>query len=349
MSEISLEIALEELANSSENAEEFLDNYKSTKRYLNNNMYPWVQANCSWFTDHGEKHIDSVMYQASRLLENEIREPGQGDIDELDIFILLMAILWHDVGMIAHRAEHERISTEVSEQFSRIAYPNTSIKRVVEDVVKAHRKQTGLDIPQKDTSFTLSGKVYKIYPKALAGIVRFADEISETQERVSGDNWVVNQVPDESKIFWRYAQSIQACYPDLNGQSIQMNIELSQERATERNPCPESIEDKADEENTISVIEYIICRLEKLANELAYCERYFNRYVEIRGVEVALTVRDQNQDIIDEIDIELGATGLTSKETYPNVSIYEDFFDQHTEWKPEVLGETTTIEGTNDS
>lgn len=337
MSEVTLETALEDLGEESDNAEELFAQYIQTKRYLEDEMYPWVQAECSWYTDHGEQHINSVINQASRLLRDELRNPEEGELNELDIFVLLTGILWHDVGMIVNRSEHDRISTEVSGRFQDMAFPSTGVKGTVDDIIKGHRNRSGLDIPQKNTSFNIHSRVYTLYPKALAGILRFADEISETQERVSGDSWVRSTVPEESQIFWRYAQSIQGCYPDINGKSIRMNIELTNEDASKMYPCPDPFAQRANADNEISLMEYLICRLEKLVNELAYCERYFNRYVEIREVELSLTIRDGERDIIKEINETLGATGLTTKGTYPDVTIYDDFFDAYSDWRPENL------------
>ncbi|WP_420181837.1 HD domain-containing protein [Haloarcula sp. KBTZ06] len=342
--ETGLEQALISAAEDSENAAGFLEQYKQTKRYLENEMYPWVQSNCSWYTDHGEQHITAVMNQASRLLKNELRDLDEGDLNELDLFILLTGILWHDVGMIIDRSEHERISTEVNSRFRDIAFPSTSIKATTDDIIKGHRHQAGLNIPKKSATFNIKGGVYKIYPKSLAGILRFADEISETQERVSGDTWVRETVPEESEIFWRYAETIQGCHPHLNAKAINLNIEVSFERATEMYPCPGSFEERRNENGEISLIEYIICRLEKLVNELSYCERYFNRYAEIREANVEITIRDDSNNIIKEINETLAAAGLTTKGNYPNINIYDEFFEEYSEWKPHQLPESDQID-----
>ena len=337
MSEVTLESALKEHGKNSDNAEEFLMQYQQTKLYLEREVYPWVQANCSWYTDHGNQHVDAVINQASRLLKNELRDLDEGDLNELDIFALLTGILWHDVGMIVDRSEHDRISTDIFDELQKVGPTSPGVKRVIEDIIKAHRNETGLDIPQKNTSFNIQGNVYKIYPKALAGILRFADEISETQERVSGDMWVSDSVPEESRIFWHYAQTIQSCYPDINGKAIKVNVGIGVEDATQMYPCPSSFETRGDSNGEISLIEYTICRLEKLINELAYCERYFNRYVEIRDVELKLTIRDEDQIITQEIEETLGAAGLTKIGTYPSVSIYDEFFNEYSECRPEKL------------
>lgn len=332
-----LEQTLVDLAEESNNASEFLGYYKQTKNHLEDEMYPWVQSNCNWFTDHGKQHITAVINQSSRLLKNELRDIDSGDIDELDIYALLTAILWHDVGMIVHRADHERISTEVADEFKDIAFPTTAIKATIDDIVKAHRNESGLDIPQRSSDFNYNGEVYKIYPKSLAAILRFADEISETQERVSGSSWVRSTVPHESRIFWRYAETIQGCYPDLNGKTVKMNIELDSEQAVTKYLCPDSFENRQDDNEEITLIEYVVCRLEKLVNELTYCERYFNRYTEMREVEVDITVRGESNDIEKGIKETLAASGLTSTDSYPNLNIFEEFFDQHNQWRPSQL------------
>lgn len=337
MSEATLEEALNRLAEDSENAQEFLREYEQTRSYLEREIYPWVQSNCSWFTDHGRQHIDAVINQASRLLEDELRNFDDTDLTELDIFILLISTLWHDVGMIVDRSQHDQISADVFDEIQTMGAMAPNVKRVINDIIKAHRGETGIEIPQKNTSFTINGEIYKIYPKSLAGIVRFSDEISETQERVSSDRWVRESVPPESQIFWRYAQTIQSCYPLLNGKAIKIVISMEVDDAIEMYSCPDPFEHRGDENGKISLIQYLICRLEKLVNELAYCERYFNRYVEIRDIELTLTIRGSDQTIMHEIKETLGAAGLTKMGTYPSVTIYEEFFNQYSSCKPNNL------------
>lgn len=332
-----LEKTLVELSEESDNADHFLTQYKQSKRHLENEVYDWVQSECNWFTDHGDQHISAVMHQASRLLENELRNFHDEDLTELDVYLLLTTTLWHDVGMIMDRTTHEEISTEVSDRFVEMAFPTGSIKAAADDIIKAHRKKDGLDIPQKSADFNYNNEVYKVYPKALAGILRFADEISETQERVSGDSWIQSIVPSDSEIYWRYAQTIQGCYPHLNGKSVNINIEMEYDRAIKKYPCPDSFESRSDDDGEICLIEYVVCRLEKLVNELSYCERYFNRYVEIRDVELDMTIRDDSNNILKDIDETISASGLKTKGNYPNVEIYDRFFEEYTVCKPDQL------------
>jgi hypothetical protein len=41
--------------------------YETMKGYLEKHHYPWVQANCPYFTDHGKAHITAVIHSASEL------------------------------------------------------------------------------------------------------------------------------------------------------------------------------------------------------------------------------------------------------------------------------------------
>jgi hypothetical protein len=41
--------------------------FDKLKEHLVKHHYPWVQANCRWFTDHGEIHVAAVMHSASEL------------------------------------------------------------------------------------------------------------------------------------------------------------------------------------------------------------------------------------------------------------------------------------------
>jgi len=72
-----------------------LKKYVAVEDYLKTEYYPWIQANCPFFTDHGEPHIESVE-EAIRLLLRRQLDPKDLSLSPIDLFLLLSAAIWHD-------------------------------------------------------------------------------------------------------------------------------------------------------------------------------------------------------------------------------------------------------------
>lgn len=328
-----LEEALEDLAENNERAEQLWHNYVNVKNYLEGNYYQWISDNCPYFTDHGKGHIDAVKRKASALLENHLEAPEEGDLSEVDIFLLLMGILWHDVAMVSEREGHADAVDEFTDQVDELGFSsNISLRRIVETISKAHSGKRGLMKPRKPFTWEVEGVNYDIDPRSLAAILRFADEISDTQSRVSSAEIVIDQVPEENRLYWDFARTVRGCKPVLLREQIAVNIELDYEDRVRTYPCPDRFKDRgADGE--ISLIEYIICRLEKMNNERAYCDPEFRNYATIRKVEARITLFKDGQPCEETEEI-LSNGGFRRKEKYPDITLFDAFFEEHDDWKP---------------
>lgn len=328
---------LEEKAECNELAEELYHSYKNTYRYLESEYYGWIQSNCPHFTDHGERHIQTVINKSGEILEDELKSENIGALNFVEIYVLLASIIWHDVGMVQDRGKHENFPTKISEDITETLFPNTGIQRLVSRIVKSHTGNTALSIPTSKGSVTLGHQTFDLHPKAIAAVLRFADEISENQERVSRAAAVFEEVPEESKIYWEYAKSITAISVELARDRVVVNFELDKEQATTKYPCPDKYVTRSDDENRISVIEYIVCRLEKMNNEKVYCAPEFRRYAYIREIQAKFRVFDEDGHEFEEFSQELGEGGVKKTDQYPDIHIYEDFFNENGDLKPSTI------------
>lgn len=332
-----LESHLDKLAADDGVADYLIENFKSVHRYLEEDYYRWVQANCSHFTDHGEHHIKTVISQASALLEEHIEDPDEGELSAVDVYLLLSAIIWHDVGMVKHRAGHEEAVTEFTEEVKRMAFPNPGVQGVIERIVKAHTGgDHALQIPKRKENITIKHRSYTVYSRALAAILRFADELAENPGRVSSS--IFSTVPEESKIFWKYSESIKGINPQPRRQRINVDVELGIDDAVSQFICPDKYEDRAVD-GEISLIEYIVCRLEKMNSEKTYCAPEFKRFVDISEIDARITILDGDRNEIAEVNEILRDTGLKGEKQYQQVRIFDDFFAEHSSLKPESLEE----------
>jgi hypothetical protein len=331
----SLEQVLILLAEKDEDAKQLLPRYQAMKLYLEKEYYPWIQATCPYYTDHGAGHVNSVISAASGLLERHLDPKGLG-LNAIEIFLLLAAILWHDVGNAVGRDGHADRIPEMTAEIKKLGFPDPAIHRIVVEIAKAHAGSDGLSKARSEADCAVARTV-TVYPRALAAIVRFADEISENRSRISLA--LISQVPPESQIFWQFANCITASRPDPSRERVVLTIEVPDVAAPQRFPCPNALLHRADTSKQMSVIQYLISRLEKMNNERAYCEPEFrSRYVTVREIVVRLSIVADTQLLNGyELEFALAGSGLAEQANYPSIDVFDRFFAQHPNWQPEAI------------
>lgn len=334
--EFTMEVELNRRAKNNKDASDLWHRYKTMKSYLEKEYYPWVQANCPFFTDHGKQHIQSVIEVAGLLLNKHLSCNGKSELSSLDLFLILSGILWHDVGNVYGRSGHAGHVAEMTEKIKTLGFPNPEIHRLVVEISRAHAGKEGLNIPRPEADCAISSQIYTIYPRALAAIVRFADEISENQSRIS--HALLPDVPNSSRIYWEYAKCISASRPDLARERVIVTITMQHDKVTAQFTCPD-FRDRVNDTGQMSLIEYVLCRLEKMNNERAYCAPEFRKYVSVREIAARFTIF-RGADRLEEYDLEVafGDFGL-HQPSYPNISLCDEFFDRNPSWKPASLME----------
>lgn len=328
-----LENELESRAGASnKEAESFWHKFKVMKEYLEREYYPWVQAKCPYYTDHGRVHIESVIQSASLLLSDCLSQEKDGHLSSLEIFIVLTAILWHDAGMVYGRSRHADQVVRVIDKIKEVCLQDLTISRIVTEIVKSHSGQQGLKIPKREEDCTgPSLGACTIYPKALAALVRFADEISENRSRISGA--ILPDIPKDQKIFWEYANCVTAARPDPARHRVVLSLEIPYDKAIQDYKC-KHFKDLAGSSGEISLIEYIVRRIEKMNNERAYCAPHFNKYVWIGEICVRFKITNGIPDLEGfEIEKIFGEPDSA----IPSIDIFERFFSENPEWRPDQL------------
>lgn len=328
----SLETELESRVAAGGDGQDFWNRYSTIKSYLASEYYPWIQANCPFFTDHGENHIHSVIRSASELLSGRLET-----LSPLDLFLLLCAILWHDAAMVHGRPDHATRSGTMIEQIKRLGFPDVTIQRLVADIAKAHGGPDGLSIPVYEQDCSTKNANYTVKPRALAALVRFADEISENRTRISTSLLEDGTVPADSLIYWEYASCIAASRADPGREYVVVSVEIERKLALTRHSCPPECNAYAAKDGTIAVIQYIISRLEKMNNELAYCAQEFSGYCPIRAIELRMKLFDGTSQVYgyDE-NVILTASGLATGR-YPKIDVFNVFFEERPHWIPENI------------
>ena len=117
--------------------------------------------------------------------------------------------------------------------------------------------------------------------------MRFADEVSENQTRISVP--LLPNVPDKSKMYsgnTRLHHGVLTRPREIAGRCY---IRHPFRQGATRDSFARTSLDRVGDDGRISLIEYIVCRLEKMNNERVYCSPYMH-YGSIRSVVARFTI-----------------------------------------------------------
>ena len=336
----SIEKILQEKAKVDTTAENLWCQYVAMKNYLSRQYYPWVQANCPYFTDHGQAHIESVIQSASQILSKSLQNSLPNVVlTSLDLYIMLCAIIWHDIGMVFERSRHSDKVKDIVDKIRELGFPDPSVSRLVLELVKAHEERNGLIIPEREQDCTINTRTCTVFPRALAAIVRFADEISENRSRISQGLLRNGKIPKKNLIHWEYANCLPASRADPYRERVVVTAEIEVDKAIAMYCCPEEYKQYSSDDKSISLIEYLVARLQKMNNERGYCAREFERYASIRKIEVRLKLIEGGQRVENYMDTFVLEDSGLDKDVYRQIEIFKGFFEQFPHWSPDRIKE----------
>jgi len=299
---------------------EYFQTYQKAKSLFNEKYYKNMEI-CSHldaehgtvFTKHNIEHIDDVITNAGYLLGLD-RPNASTTLNGFEAYLLLMAILVHDIGMYIERNGHEKRCEEIMMSHRSELGIGLAEAKLISKIAAAH---TGKDDKGKnrDTIAELFSRelTEEILhrDRAIAAIVRFADELSEHAKRAYA--FVENnpKVNDASKLRHAYCRSIANLKPSLSNQTITIEFSCSVEQAIKK------YKENEKNETTITLVEHIINALTKLEQEREYCTRYFAELTYISGITVCIEIyyigeHDLHKTII-EISEPIGESGYPGK------------------------------------
>lgn len=132
-------------------------------------------------TDHGPRHIRHVLENVFKLLE--------GDLDyfsPVELYILGMSVLFHDVGNLEGREDHNRRIAQFYDHVRRgseFAHEKALIVRIAAAHTGKARNGSSNTLADVPLSSHLNGE--PVRAREIAAIVRFADELAEGPQRTS--------------------------------------------------------------------------------------------------------------------------------------------------------------------
>jgi len=297
---------------------ELFERYCEILRHLREDVYPLIDAGLAGlsedqglYTLHGADHFDEVVRYAGELQGCKTgREPV--NLSAYELFALLVAIRIHDAGNMFGREGHERRAFQILRDMGDASGTDEFEKRIIADIAEAHGGRTPAG--SKDTIGHLrpAGEKYhsvKIRSRVLAAIVRFADEICESQSRAARKLLAADAIPKHNEVFHKYAECIKSV--TIEDGFVSLDYRFSVQDALRKWGKGGSRDDVEE----VFLQDEILTRLDKMMLERQYCARFMRDVCEVRGIVVSIEIHDENfQRVMDVIS-------LTSEdEGYPELA-----------------------------
>lgn len=311
--------------------EYYFDRYISIVNHLRSKVYPLVDAGLSalsedngLYTLHGQDHFDDVVRYAGLMLGCEKGSETLNMLTAYELYVLLLAIRMHDAGNMFGREGHEKRVFQMLKEMGHLSGSDDFEKRFIADISEAHGGKT-VD-GNKDTIGRLPNKkMYgsaEIRPRALAALVRFADEICESRSRAAEVLLQDNAVPKKNEIFHKYASSIKS----INVRPVENEIKIGFAFGVEDAMRKWGKGVSAGKIEDVFLWEEILDRLDKMFLERQYCSRHMSELCQLDRLRINVEIFDPKYQTVKEIRIS------NEEEGYPeNVkSLRQKYFDGDT-------------------
>lgn len=282
------EAALETLNDTVSHSHQFFENYQIVRTYFCKEIYPNIAKIEPNLSEHGESHIQDVLLNTYSLVEDSLVS-GQIKYETyspLELYVLCMSILVHDIGNIHGRSGHEKKLTEIFNPtlFNTI---DRSEMKIIIDIAKAHGGKG--DTLSKLSIDQLYGN--PINSPCIAALVRFADELAEGPQRTSQYMIRKGLINNDSIAYHHYASILKKPAIMQNNIILEYNVVINAYTATELE----------------SLLKITYSRIEKLNYERIYCGQYSENIQKLKKVIVKMTFFE-NVDSFDPIDIDSNLT-----------------------------------------
>lgn len=249
----------------------FVDNVLDEITQLSNSV------DNSMLTDHGPKHIRMVINKASMIIKEASIE-----IDRYEVYLLLVAIMVHDIGNATGRAGHEKKINDIWQLvFGRLGFDELD-KHIAFEIASVHG---GKIAGSKDTISTLEHslkwKNATVRPRFLAAILRLADEMAEDRHRSNKLGVMLNNIKKSAEAYHYYAYALHSFVVDVNASELSISLAAVSSYFEKRIG-------KDDRETTL--LEEIFSRTLKSFYEAIYCSRFLEGKIIINKVRVKIDI-----------------------------------------------------------
>ena len=235
-------------------------------------------------TDHGPKHIRNVFDNAWQLLGSDVcaGKDSRVALNTNELYFLALGILFHDLGNIHGRKEHNRHLQASYTAAKRAGVESNKLteKRHLFAIVEAHCGQTRDG--STDTLRRLEPKGlfmgHQVDCQRVGAILRLADELAEGPQRASRFLQKHFPIDRDSQVYHDYANVTQIAIDRPNERLVlEYEIEI----------CPEDWNSAFDETRLTRLIECCYNRAVKLDLERKYNRHYCSLLRPFKQTEIS--------------------------------------------------------------
>lgn len=300
---------------SPDHRDDLFSRYIAILKYLEIKVYPFVDAGLAAlseengiYTLHNKDHFDEVVKYAGELLGCISGKEIFDGLNAYELFVLLVAIRIHDAGNMYGRENHEKRAYQILQQAGEAAVTDNYECRFISDIAKAHG---GLapDNSKDTISKTLSemeayGNV-DFHPRIIAAIVRFADEICESQSRAAEKLLSSGKINKKNEVFHKYASSIKSVrvnHIKSNVTRYASPIEIRLKFDVNVNDCLRTWgKTEKGEVKQVYLIDEIFNRLEKMILERRYCNHFMREVCNVVSIVAKIKIYEEieNNGIVE--------------------------------------------------
>jgi hypothetical protein len=292
---------------------EYFLSYYLQKTSLINHYFPHIPEELKGFSDHGYKHVKNILQLQQKILisnvpflENLIYKDEDDEIPEnsalnfYELYLLLSATLWHDVGNLIERFHHNEHIPAVENDIHPY-FIDKDIKAYVLQIAKAHTGADGvrIQIPLPISCYCNE----QISCQFIGALLRFTDELDEGQNRLDMSYYerLGGKIEKHQKIFWEVCNCIKRINP--NPKSFNIEIDANIEKKDIWTKYPKLLnEGKSNEcEIEVCVIDELIYRVNKMNIERMNYMGYVQKLLEFKNISLNLNIIDGANSKTDKI------------------------------------------------
>lgn len=250
----------------------YITYYNMVKEYFCTQLYKDIAKVEPDLTDHGSEHIKNVLQNAFSLVKHS-------NLNGIELYVLCMSILVHDIGNLDGRIEHEKKLRKYFNKTNFKTLDNDHIKFI--SLIASKHGGKDCDTIGSVSSYSLD-RTY-VRSQEIAAIVRFADELAEGKQRCSSILLEEYKISPESEIYHQYAEVLKP--PCISKDTIILEFVIDLDKI---------------KTNLQELLQVIFRRIEKLNNERIYCSHYCQSIQNINKVTISLKFYEA--DNFDEIE-----------------------------------------------
>ncbi len=283
----------------------YYETYLAVKWRLEKSYFPFIRDFQPFYTDHGITHVNRVLEKIYGFLYPHLPVGGAGRdliFDKENLYILMNAVLWHDVGNIYGRNGHQNNINNIFSEIKSFLYDDLHRELIIK-IAQGHCGIGSIERNIYESSVMIGENT--IYPRFLSALLRISDELDEDCHRV--EERIYPRIPLENKRYWKFCLFNKTVYPkyiiDSFGNTslkIQINSKMKREELGEM-----------FQKNGVGVmaIKEYISRINKLNDERIYCNQYLHAesvfyFRKIDAIEIKLTICDRDDRLLDEVSYE---------------------------------------------